>query len=190
MPKYRVETNERRWVRCIYVIVCDDVKDAILCVEEDGIEPRTIESGPDNSDSDEVQFQDVRRFADDGDALATAPSQPKPNDELVADIEARVAIARETNEKREADLRKLPDLPIKPYTVVLLVPPLLVPPEVRAVEANEIETFVACLDAITVAAAINEAQHMAVTERDCDVDLAEYFTVLAVFEGHHDEVTP
>jgi hypothetical protein len=56
MPKYRVETNERRWVHCTYEVEALDVKDAITRIEELGIEPISSTSGDGDFDSDDVQF--------------------------------------------------------------------------------------------------------------------------------------
>jgi hypothetical protein len=80
MPKYRVETNERRWVHCIYEVEALDVKDAITRIEELGIEPISSTSGDGDFDSDDVQFLAVVEIKDELEPPSQQP--PTPPQEL------------------------------------------------------------------------------------------------------------
>jgi hypothetical protein len=64
MPKYRIETNERRWVRCTYEIAADDIPSAIGD-QENGTEPISITYGDGEFESEDVQFLSITLIDDD-----------------------------------------------------------------------------------------------------------------------------
>jgi hypothetical protein len=76
MPKYRVETNERRWVHFTYELEALDVKDAITRIEELGIEPTSSTSGDGDFDSDDVQFLAVVEIKDESEPPSQQPPTP------------------------------------------------------------------------------------------------------------------
>jgi hypothetical protein len=161
MQKYRIETLERWAMRVVYEFDASNLPDALSDVQAGDAQVLTHEHLGDDPAS--VEFISAERI--DGDPVQAAA----PVGEM-ATLYRR--LGKPTPKPAE----------VKPYTVVLLVPGEL------QEKAGCPEVFVGHPFAISARAAFVEAQHMAFVERDAPDNNENAFELLAVFEGHHDEL--
>ncbi len=144
----------------IYELEADDLVDAVTAVNNQEVTPLKNEHLCDESDQLIEMISAERIDRDSIQAPAPVPEMANLYRRLGKPVPAEV----------------------KPFTVVLLVPGEL------QEKAGCPEVFVGHPFAISARAAITEAQVMASVERDAPDNNENAFELLAVFEGHHDEL--
>ncbi len=105
MPKYTIETIERRWLECTYTIESSDANDAILCVQQDSVYPTlTAPIDDERNESrtpDEISIVSLKLIAEDTPADLSSPACACSYGQGFCALEWRIPRCRQRSEGSE-----------------------------------------------------------------------------------------